>query len=113
MNRLNLIHNLVLPLLTLKAILKDCLMYIIRLHSVYCLVDEVLQCEKIMPGEEKRAIQYFVLFFAPTCKNNTDIFVQMVDKSYGICLFCQLKKHFLIFPADVSQEEYFIFLFLL
>ncbi len=29
-------------------------------HSVYCLVDEVLRFEKIMPDEEKKlAIQYF------------------------------------------------------
>ncbi len=33
---------------------------IIRRHSVYCLVDEVHRCDKIMPDEKKKlAIQFF------------------------------------------------------
>ena len=36
---------------------------VIRRHSVYCLVDEVLRREKIMPDEKKDlAIQFFFYF---------------------------------------------------
>ncbi len=52
--------------------------------TVYCLVDDVLQCGEIMPDEKKKklAIQ---LFFPPKCMKNMDIFIKKVDESYGIC----------------------------
>ena len=58
-----------------------CFQKVVRRYSVYCLVDEVLRHEKIMPDEKKKLAIQFFLFFPPTCKKNNNIFIEKVYKS--------------------------------
>ncbi len=63
------------------------LIYNVRQHSVYCLVDEVVRREKIMPDKKKKLAIRFFFYFPPTYKKNNGIFIKKVAKSWGICLF--------------------------
>ncbi len=81
----------------------------LRRHSVYCLVDKVLRCEKIMPDKKKMTIHHF---FPPTCKKNKDIFIYKVDKktnfraSFYFFLRCEPKRIlYIFFPLWQGQKD--------
>ncbi len=86
-----------------------CILFWIRRHSVYYLVDEVLRCDEIMPDENnKLTFRFFFSFFPLTFLKNKGYFFKTVHKYYAIYL-----KRMIFSRCEPERKNcYFYFFFL-